>query len=655
MRTDHDVTNLVGGARGATGDEAFVFSRRVRLVTSVGAPVLVVAAAGLSSLAGADRDGYVLAHSLAGAPFTVGALVLARITARHCPPCYRRFWQLWFAANVCGALATVAAIGSVAFRAPALLVVDMLLLLAAVPFWAVAGTYMVRAQAGRRDSTVDSIDATMAVLVLGTPGVLLLAEPVLASADLAFAGPFALLVLLVPAGVYGVLVNLARMPRSERVGHVLGLAVAASFAVSVTLQLAHVLGDLVLPLPVFVGFHALNLATVMALPLWSHRISSGGLARLPVAQQVRSHNPMPVIGAVVLPLAVLYVLVFRAHDRWATTYLAAVMLTVIVLNALRHSRLSREAGRLSSELAAMAEERRQLLASMVRALDDDRRRTVSELHTQAVGSLSTLGTVVQTACMSLPAPTAEIVRRTIAELQGDLSARAEELRMLMLAMRPPAFAGDGAHAGDGGGAGDDALSAALRAYASELRDETSVEPPGVQVVVDPQLELDRSTMTIVYRIAQEALLNVFRHASATHVAVTVSADDETRGVVVEVADDGVGFETGQAREGSGLSSMRLFADLGRGDLTVRTSPGAGTVVRCQLGVRLPGAATDRHVDRGRGDAVDRAAVVGAAGGHPALAEPPPGEPEVDDTPAARRGARRHLRVLPPLDAAPHPT
>ena len=44
----------------------------------------------------------------------VGALVLARITARQCPPCYRRFWQLWFAANVCGALATVAAIGSVA-------------------------------------------------------------------------------------------------------------------------------------------------------------------------------------------------------------------------------------------------------------------------------------------------------------------------------------------------------------------------------------------------------------------------------------------------------------------------------------------------------------------------------------------------------------
>ena len=73
---------------------------------------------------------------------------------------------------------------------------------------------------------------------------------------------------------------------------------------------------------------------------------------------------------------------------------------------------------------------------MVRALDDDRRRIVSELHAQAVGSLSTLGTVVQTACVSLPASTALAVRESMAQLQGDLSVRAEELRTLLVALRP---------------------------------------------------------------------------------------------------------------------------------------------------------------------------------------------------------------------------
>jgi signal transduction histidine kinase len=606
----------------------FVFGSTTRLGVSAAIVVVAALAIGLSSLAADDRTGYVLAHSLSAAPFMLGALGCSGVVRRSSPPQYRVFWQRWFDANLLGGMATLAAIGAVVLASPLLLVVDMVLLVAAVPFWVSATLLMLRAQAGRRDASVDIVDATMALVVLGAPGVLLLAEPMLETTDVVFAGPFALFLLLTPAGLYGACLNVARVPRGERVTQGLGLALAGAFVISVALQLAHVLSDLQLPLPVFVGFHVANLSLVMALPLWAHRVTAGGLGRLPVDRQMRRSNPMPAVSAVVLPVLAAYVFAARGDDPWAGGYLAIVLLAVIVLNALRHTMLSREAQRLSAELARMAEERRQLLASMVRALEDDRRRTVTELHTQAVGSLSTLGTVVQTACVSLPPATATVVRETIRQLQGDLSDRAEELRMLMMAMRPPSF-----DAGGGSPAGDDALSAALRAYASELHDSAAgAMRPAVHVVVDPRMELDRSTMTIVYRIAQEALLNAVRHARATLVVVTVGVEDGTGRLVVEVTDDGIGFDRHEVDEGSGLSSMQLFTDLGRGDLTLRSAPGEGTVVRSVLGARCD-TPTSPGGGRSTGTTENEVAIPDDGGG-------------------TARHDRRHLRLIPPVDAAP---
>jgi signal transduction histidine kinase len=238
--------------------------------------------------------------------------------------------------------------------------------------------------------------------------------------------------------------------------------------------------------------------------------------------------------------------------------------------------------------------------------------------------------VVQTACVSLPPATASVVRETIRQLQGDLSDRAEELRMLMVAMRPPSFDDTDRAAR----VGDDALSAALRAYASELHGDTIGEvTPGVQIVVDPRLELDRSTMTIVYRIAQEALRNAVRHARATLVVVEVGVQEGRGAVFVEVTDDGIGFDRHTVDDGSGLSSMQLFTDLGRGELTVRSAPGEGTVVRSVLGVR---DVTPSHHPRPGGDM------------------PPYGgiAPDVGASPGRRD--RRHLRLIPPVEVAPGP-
>jgi len=579
------------------GDEAgggarvgMVFSREARWGGSAAAAAGVGAFVALAAGWGESDHDYLLIHALAALPYMVVGTGLSHRAAREGPVEYRGFWARWEAALAVGALASVAAVGSGAWHVEALAVLDVILLVATVPIWVSATVLMARAQAGRRDVSVDVLDALTAVIVLGAPGVLLVAEPLGDSDPIAFAVPFALCVLLAPAAVYLSLVNLARIPPGERATQALGTVLACGLAVNVTLQLARIAGGATIALPWVVAAHTGQMALILAVPLWAHRQTTGRLDALPPEQQVRARHPMPYVSAVVLPALAVLVLTTRSERPWGVPFLVVVLQAAIVLNAVRYTLMSRETQRLHAELAQMAEERRRLLANMVRALEDDRRRTVSELHTQLVGSLTGLATITRTASVSLPTDTALVVQETIGQLQDDLRERAEELRRLMVAMRPPAFeAGGTGGGGDGSAAVDDetALGTALLAYASELYRERATRT--VNVHVDRDLELDRSTMTIVYRIAQEALLNAARHARARTVSVAVTP--QGAGILVEVHDDGVGFEPAGAADGSGLATMQLFTNLGRGELTVRSSPGRGTLVRSLLGVR-PGLEPD---------------------------------------------------------------
>ena len=435
-----------------------VFPDRVRLLGSAAVAAVAVAAVALTSLVPDGRNGYVVAHALPAIPLLAASFVWAGRVRRRGAPEYAAFWGHWRGACACGLGAALAGTASPVW-AP-LLEIDLALMVAAVPFWALAGREALAIPAGRLDPAVDMVDGLTAIAVLGAPGVLLLAEPLLTNAQPAVALPLAFFLALVPAGLYGAVLSIGRVPPGERVTHALGIALVGTFCVSVALQLVRLVGGVDLPPAVVVAAHVANLSVVAALPLWSHREMSGGLGRLPVERQVRRRNPMPVLCAAVLPVVATYVLGWRRHDVWAVGYLVGLLLVVVALSAVRQTMLTRETRRLAGELAQMAEERRGLLADMVRALDDDRRRIVSELHAQAVGSLSTLGTVVQTMCVSLPAPTALAVRESVAQVQGDLNRRAEELRTLLVALRPFGAAGTG----------DDALGPALRAYAADLCD-----------------------------------------------------------------------------------------------------------------------------------------------------------------------------------------
>jgi PAS domain S-box-containing protein len=110
---------------------------------------------------------------------------------------------------------------------------------------------------------------------------------------------------------------------------------------------------------------------------------------------------------------------------------------------------------------------------------------------------------------------------------------------------------------------------------SGVKCEFSVDPP--------ELELQDPHATAIFRILQESLNNVARHAHATQVEATL--DGTGREIVLRVRDDGTGFEAGAARkpQSFGLAGLRERVSLLDGELKVETAPGRGTLIE----VRIP--------------------------------------------------------------------
>jgi signal transduction histidine kinase len=554
-----------------------------------------------------SRENYILVHAVGAAPLLVATLVCTWRVLGSVGPEFRGFWWRWFAACTLSTAAASAALGAVALDSPVLLAVDVAMLVVSWQVWGSASVEMVRAQVGRRSVSIDVLDAGMALIVLGAPVLLLIAEPVGRSDEQVFAVAFVGAAVAAPAVLYLSLVSVVQAPPGRRTQMGLGVVLGASFTLGISLQLNRVVGDIDVPLPLILAVYQTSLALIVAIPLWAHRRPAARLEGVPAEQQVRRRHPMPYVSALVLPLVAVWVALIHEQHPWGVVLLVVVLLAVVALNAVRYTAMWRETQRLYQGLVDVAEERRLLLARMLRALEDDRHRTATELHSQAVRSLTALGTTIQTAHAALPPDTALVIRQAMAQTQADLAERAEELRRLMLAMRSPAFepdtrdaacpeeggagrTGGAGQAGGTGGAGrpggsgrggDSTLAAALSAYAAEL--PRGQQAPALEVTVAPDLELDWSTRTIVYRIAQEALLNVAQHAHALRATVRVGERDG--GVLLEVSDDGVGFDPATTPRGRGLATMELFAQLGRGELTVRSTPGGGTTVQGLLGVR----------------------------------------------------------------------
>jgi len=211
------------------------------------------------------------------------------------------------------------------------------------------------------------------------------------------------------------------------------------------------------------------------------------------------------------------------------------------------------------------EARRRLLDRVVAAQEDERRRIAMELHDKPVQSMSSTALRLGAARRFLKQGQAERAAQILAEAEGKLGEETQGLRDLMGMLHPPIL--------DERGVGP-----AIEDYVREFSEET-----GVSVQLESRLpeRLDRSHETIVYRIVQEALTNVRKHAQATSVTVGLQAQDGQ--VRLEVADDGVGFEPEEipvlvAQGHFGLMSMRQRAELAGGSCNWISAPRQGTRV-----------------------------------------------------------------------------
>jgi PAS domain S-box-containing protein len=124
------------------------------------------------------------------------------------------------------------------------------------------------------------------------------------------------------------------------------------------------------------------------------------------------------------------------------------------------------------------------------------------------------------------------------------------------------------------------LSAALEWQAQEFQKRTGIV---CHVVRPPEpLSLDMERSTAIFRIFQESLTNVARHSHATRVEIRL--EKEATQVILEVHDDGVGFDPEQAKErrSLGLVGMQERAALLHGEFKVETTPGSGTTLTLRI-------------------------------------------------------------------------
>ncbi len=221
-----------------------------------------------------------------------------------------------------------------------------------------------------------------------------------------------------------------------------------------------------------------------------------------------------------------------------------------------------------AEVQRLADERQVLLAHLVEAQEDERARIAADVHDDSVQALSAVELRLHLMRQSLEHASPEVLN-TVSSFQDTVRGATDRLRHLLFDLESPARETDIATALQG-----------AAAYVLEDSVSWTVEAQG-----EPDLPV--AVRVIAYRIAKEALVNIRKHAEASH--VTVRVDTVDGGVEVTVADDGRGFDVDGLIERPGhlgLRGMHDRAAVAGGRVDVVSAPGVGTTVR----IWLPGMA-----------------------------------------------------------------
>ena len=225
-------------------------------------------------------------------------------------------------------------------------------------------------------------------------------------------------------------------------------------------------------------------------------------------------------------------------------------------------------GVLSAHAAVLIEHARLYEQSRELSVLDERNRLARELHDAMTQHLFSLRLTVETAKSALRAAPDEAANQLVtAELL--IGGLFDELRSLILELRTPDLEVEG-------------LVPALRRHLGVVARAHNLK---VDFVADSTLTLPPTVEREVFRIVQEAVTNVVRHAEASLLRVSIEQDRDGRAAVVQVQDDGAGFDLGARAIRSrrlGLTSMRERAANLRAKLMIDSGRGSGTCVRLEV-------------------------------------------------------------------------
>lgn len=235
-----------------------------------------------------------------------------------------------------------------------------------------------------------------------------------------------------------------------------------------------------------------------------------------------------------------------------------------------------ERQRWEEELEGRVRERTQevdwLLGKVISAQEEERKRIARELHDETAQAVASLLVGIQTADEALPLSAAE-AKAALDRIKPQATRALEEMRKMILDLRPSAL-------------DDLGLVSAIRWYA-----ENTLEPAGVAVsckVSGKEKRLPGPLETALFRMAQEAINNIARHAQAEKAELQLRFAN--RKVVIDVKDDGKGFDVRQVAassdetRGLGLLGMKERAALFGGSVQVESKLGRGTRVHIEVPV-----------------------------------------------------------------------
>ena len=231
-----------------------------------------------------------------------------------------------------------------------------------------------------------------------------------------------------------------------------------------------------------------------------------------------------------------------------------------------------ENARLYEELQRKEEMRGELLHLVISTQEEERRRIARGLHDEISQALTSLAVNLEAVADALPLDTDEVKAR-LKGIQSIAIRTLDEIHKVIWELRPTLL-------------DDLGLIAAVKWLA-----ETHLEAAGVKVHLETagaERRLPNNVETAIFRIIQEAVTNIIRHANAE--SACISLEFEEASVRVHIEDDGGGFDINEAMSatrggrGLGLLSMKERAELLSGILKIKSQPGQGTQIDLEIPV-----------------------------------------------------------------------